>query len=356
MMIPNISDPNISDKEKSQEVGCMKKLPAFMLSLFSILFLWTTGAVCGEIVVYSARNEHLLRPLLGAYRQATGITIKYTTGEAAVLLQRLKAEGKNTPADMLITVDAGNLWHAAQQGILQGIQSEALQKNIPEHLRDPENKWFGLSVRARTIVHSTDRVKVQDLSTYEDLAGGQWKGRLLLRTSKKVYNQSLVAMLIAEYGQKKAEQIIQGWVDNLGAPPFSNDTQVMKAILAGQGDVGLVNTYYFGRLLKKDPGIPLALFWPNQDSGGVHVNVSGAGITTHAKHKPEAVAFLEWMSSEQAQHLFADLNLEYPANPNVPWHPQVASWGRFKQNPINVKNAGAFQAQAIQLMDRAGYR
>ncbi len=257
---------------------------------------------------------------------------------------------------MLITVDAGNLWHAANEGILQPIHSEVLNQNIPSHLKDPNNKWFGLSVRARTIVYSTKRITPEQLSTYEDLADKKWAGRLLLRTSKKVYNQSLVAMLITEHGEKQTEGIVGGWVSNLATAPFSNDTTVMEAIIAGQGDLGIVNTYYFGRLLKKDPQLPLALYWPNQNKGGVHVNVSGAGITTHAKNKQNAVAFLEWLSSEKAQNLFADTNLEYPANSNVTPHKIVSAWGNFKQNPINLANAGKLQAPAIRLMDRVGYK
>ncbi len=325
-----------------------------MVVLFSLVAAAT--GFCDQIVVYSARNEHLIRPLFDAYTAKTGLKIKYFTGKAPVLLQRIKAEGKNTPADMLITVDAGNLWHAARQGALQPIRSQVLEKNIPAHLRDPESRWYGLSVRARTIVYSTARVKPNALATYEDLANPEWKGRLLLRTSKKVYNQSLVAMLISEHGEAEAEKIVRGWVNNLAAPPFSNDTKVMQAILAGQGDVGIVNTYYYGRLLKKDPSIALALFWPNQNSNGVHVNVSGAGVTTYAKHKTEAVALLEWLSTAEAQELFADANMEYPANASVQPDPIVASWGNFKQNPINLSNAGANQAAAIRLMDRAGYR
>jgi iron(III) transport system substrate-binding protein len=307
-------------------------------------------------VVYSARKEHLIRPLFENYTRATGIKIIYITGKAPVLLQRLKAEGKNTPADMLITVDAGNLWHAAREEVLQPVDSSVLQQNIPAHLRDPQNRWFGLSVRARTIVYSTDRVKRQELNTYEELAHPQWKGRLLLRTSKKVYNQSLVAMLITEHGEDETEKIVAGWVKNLAASPFSNDTKVMQAILAGQGDVGIVNTYYFGRLLKKNPELPLALYWPNQQSGGVHVNVSGAGVTANAPHKQAAVDLLEWLSSEKAQSLFAGANMEYPANAGVRPAPAVAAWGDFKANPINLLNAGAYQADAIRLMDRAGYK
>jgi iron(III) transport system substrate-binding protein len=324
--------------------------------VFSLCVSINEFALGQEIVVYSARKEHLIRPLFDAYTKETGVKIKYITGKAPVLMQRIQVEGKNTPADLLLTVDAGNLWHAAQQGLLQTVHSPALETNIPSHLQDPDNKWFGLSVRARTIVYSTDRVNPEQLSTYEDLANPKWKGRLLLRTSKKVYNQSLVAMLISEYGEARSEQIVKGWVNNLAIAPFSSDTKVMQAIIAGQGDVGIVNTYYYGRLVKKNPSTPLALFWPNQNLNGVHVNVSGAGVTVYAKHRVAAIALLEWLSSEKAQNLFADSNFEYPANPRVSSHPTVAAWGEFKHNSINLKNAGAFQADAIRLMDRVGYK
>ena len=313
-------------------------------------------ALCEELVVYSARKEHLIRPLFEAYTKETGVKINYITDKAAVLVQRIKAEGQTTPADLLITVDAGNLWHAAREGILQPIPSKILVDNIPSHLRDPQNRWFGLSVRARTIVYNTQKVAPGELSTYENLAAPGWEGRLSLRTSKKVYNQSLVAMLMSEHGEAKTEEIISGWVKNLAAPPFSSDTKVLEAIAAGQGDVGIVNTYYFGRLLKKKPNLPLAIFWPNQNANGVHVNVSGGGVVAHSKHKEAAIQLLEWLSSEQAQNLYADVNLEYPANPGVNPDPSVAAWGAFKQNPINLDNAGKLQARAIQLMDRAGYR
>jgi iron(III) transport system substrate-binding protein len=331
-------------------------LHSILIILTTFLFIFTATAFCEEIVVYSARKEHLIRPLFNVYTNDTGVKIKYITDKAPVLLQRIKAEGMNTPADLLITVDAGNLWHAAQEGILQPVSSSTLTDNIPFHLRDPENRWFGLSVRARTIVYNPEKIKPQELSSYEDLANPRWKGRLVLRTSKKVYNQSLVAMLITEHGEEKTEEIVKGWVRNLAAPPYSSDTKVLEAIAAGQGDVGIVNTYYFGRLLKKKPNIPLSIFWPNQNATGVHINVSGAGITTYAKHKDATVRFLEWLSSEQAQNLFADSNLEYPANPRVRPHPTVASWGTFKQNPINLDNAGKYQVKAIQLMDKARYR
>ena len=335
----------------------MNKLNRTVISIFFLIGIiaYAGTAFSQELVVYSARKEHLIKPVFDRYTKETGVKIKYITDKAPVLLQRIKAEGKNTPADLLITVDAGNLWHAAKEDVLQPVYSEVLAANIPSHLRDPDNRWFGLSLRARTIVYSTDRVKASELTTYEDLANPDWKDRLVLRTSKKVYNQSLVAMLIKEHGETKTSEIISGWVNNLAAPPFSNDTKTMEAIIAGQGDVGIVNTYYFGRLAKKNPTIPIALYWPNQSTGGVHVNVSGAGIVAASKNKPQAVAFLEWLSTESAQQIFADINMEYPVNPNVPVNPTVASWGSFKQNEINLANAGENQAAAIQLMDRVGY-
>lgn len=329
-------------------------LPAVAALLASVGI--AAPAHADELVVYSARNEQLIKPLFDAYTNKTGTQIKFLTGAEGPLLEKLKAEGPATPADLLITVDAGNLWLAAREGVLARTDSKILASNIPAHLRDPMGYWYGLSVRARTIVYSTERVKPADLSTYEDLGSAKWKGRLCLRTSKKVYNQSLVAMMIASHGEPKVEQIVKSWVANLATDPQPDDTKVMEAIAAGQCDVGIVNTYYYGRLMKKNPAAKLALFWPNQNDRGVHVNVSGAGVTAHARHRAAAVKFLEWLSSEEAQNLFADQNLEYPANPRVKPHPTVAAWGVFKQDTINVAEAGRLQAQAVKLMDRAGYK
>lgn len=335
----------------------MKLSQVLGLGLLSLSLGWVNAA---EVTVYSARNEQLIKPLFDAYTQATGTTVKFITDKEGPLLTRLQSEGANTPADLLITVDAGNLWQAAHAGLLQAVKSPTLETNLPAHLRDPDNRWFGLSVRARTIVYNRNKVKAAELSTYEDLAFPKWKGRLCLRTSKKVYNQSLVAMLIHAHGEAKAESIVKGWVANLAAEPFPDDTKAMEAVAAGICDVTLVNTYYYGRLLDKQPNLPLALYWPNQtvtgDAAGVHVNVSGAGVTQHAKQAAEAIKLLEWLSSAQAQNLYADENLEYPANPKVPAAKAVQSWGEFKQNPLNVSAAGKLQAQAVLLMDRAGYK
>ena len=328
------------------------------LAVFALGILLAVPAVQAneQLVVYSARNEQLIKPLFDAYTRKTGVEIKFITDKEGPLLQRLKAEGPNTPADLLITVDAGNLWQAAEEGLLQAISSRTLQTNVPAHLRDPGNQWFGLSLRARTIVYNTNRVKPSELSTYEDLAGPAWKGRLCLRTSKKVYNQSLTAMMIAEHGEAKTEQTVRGWVANLATDVFPDDTKMMEAVAAGQCDVGIGNTYYYGRLLEKNPALPLALFWPNQKGSGVHVNVSGAGVTKHAKHKQTAVNFLEWLSGDEAQNLFTDMNFESPVNPKVKPVDAVARWGSFRQNPINVTRAGELQVQAVKLMDRAGYK
>lgn len=318
------------------------------------------AAVAEEVVVYSARNEQLIKPLFDAYAKETGVNVKFITDKEGPLMARLKAEGTNTPADMLMTVDAGNLWQAAEEGLLKPVNSKTLAANIPAHLRDPDSEWFGLSVRARTLVYNKNTVKPGELTTYEDLANAKWKNRLCLRTSKKVYNQSLVAMMIYEHGEGKTEDIVEDWVRNLAAPPFPDDTKAMEAVAAGQCDVTLVNTYYFGRLMEKSPTLPLAIFWPNQNlkskDAGVHVNISGAGITKHAKNPAGAIKLLEWLSSEKAQNLYADVNLEYPVNAKVKSDPTVAAWGGFKQNFINVKEAGRLQAKAVKLMDRVGYK
>jgi iron(III) transport system substrate-binding protein len=330
------------------------KLLKLILAL--VLGMAAMGAGAAEVVVYSARNEQLIKPLFDAYTKESGVQVKFITDKEGALLQRLKAEGQNTPADVLLTVDAGNLWEAAREGLLQPVQSKVLSVNVPAHLRDPGNQWFGLSVRARTIFYNPRQVKPAELSTYEDLGNPKWKGRLCLRTSKKVYNQSLVAMLIAEHGEAKTEEIVKSWVANLATDPFPDDTKMLEAVAAGQCDVGIANTYYFGRLMEKKPSLSLAVFWPNQKGGGVHVNVSGAGVTKHAKQGKEAVALLEWLSSTKAQNLFADVNMEYPVNPSVKPDPAVAAWGSFKQNVINVSKAGELQAAAVKLMDRAGYK
>lgn len=315
----------------------------------------TQAAKPAVVTVYSSRKEHLVKPLFDKFTEQTGTEVRYITDKAGPLMARIQAEGETTPADMLITVDAGNLWQASQMGLLQSTDSAILNKNVPEHLRDDNGEWFGLSVRARTIVYATDRVQADELTTYEALADEKWKGRLCLRTSKKVYNQSLVATMIQTQGAEATEEVVKGWVANLATAPYSNDTKTMEAVLAGQCDVAIVNTYYFGRLKKANPDAELALFWPNQEDRGVHINISGAGITKHAKQPEQAKALLEFLSSDEAQRQLAELNQEYPANPMIKPSAEVASWGEFKADAVNVEAAGSLQAEAVKLMDRAAY-
>lgn len=352
---PILSAPHFA--RRSGEDIIRKVLNRYLTVMFCCVTLFGASAShADQVVVYSARIEQLIKPMFDAFSKETGTTVKFITDKEGALLARLKAEGKNTPADVLITADAGNLWEAAREGLLRPVESKTLESNVPAYLRDPGNQWFGLSVRARTIIYNTQKVKPSDLSTYEALADPKWKGRLCLRTSKKVYNQSLVAMMIEEHGELKTEQVVKGWVANLATDPLSDETRAMEFVGAGKCDVTIANTYYYGRLMEKNPALPLAIFWPNQDGAGVHVNISGAGVTRYANNVPGAIRLLEFLSSEKAQNLFADVNMEYPVNPRIKPDPAVAAWGTFKQNTINVNKAGELQAEAVKLMDRAGYR
>jgi iron(III) transport system substrate-binding protein len=307
-----------------------------------------------EVVIYSSRH-YGQEAAFEAFTRATGIEIRLLNGEAGQLFERLKAEGSKTPADVLLTVDAGNLWNAARAGLLAPVRSAELERNIPAHLRDPEHRWVGLTLRARTIVYNPRRVAPAELSTYEALGDPKWKDRLCLRTSSNIYNQSMLAAFIRRHGEPRTEAIVRGWMAN--RPTLINgDTKIIEAIGAGQCDVGIVNSYYLARMLKKDPATPVALFWANQQTTGTHVNVSGAGVTAHAKHHANAVRLLEFLSGLDAQQMFADTSLEFPANPRAEPSAVVKAWGPFKQDELNVAAAGEFQAAATRLADRAGYK
>ncbi len=308
-----------------------------------------------SLVVYSARIEKLIKPMFDAFTAKTRIQVTYFTANAPELFERLKAEGTHTPADILITVDAGNLWMADHAGYLQGFESPIIDKDIPAHLRAKNNAWVGLSVRARPIMYSTERVKPTELSTYEALGDPQWRGRLCLRTSRKVYTQSLVATMIKTVGERRTEEVVRGWMKN-HPHIFNSDTKMLEAIAAGQCDVTIANTYYLARLQASKPNFPVTVFWPNQNGRGVHVNVSGAGVTKYAKHRAAAIRLIEFLSSPGAQHLYADANFEYPANPAVKPNTLIAAWGAYKADEVDVAAAGALQATAVKLLDRVGYK
>lgn len=338
----------------------MQKIkPPFLTPLCTValgVMLMTSVAVADTVTVYSARNEQLIKPLFDTYSKETGTQIQVLTDKEGPLLERLKAEGSKTAADVLITVDAGNLWQASQMGLLQPIKSPTLVTNIPANLRDPKGEWYGLSVRARTMVYNKKTVNPTQLSTYEALAEPQWKGKLCLRTSKKVYNQSLVAAMIATLGEKETERVVRGWVANLATEVFPDDTALIKAVAAGQCEVGIINTYYLARMLEKEPNLPVGLFWANQKTRGVHVNISGAGVTKYAPNAVGGQKLIEWLSAGKAQEIYTDKDFEYPANPRIKPDSIIRQWGPFKMDLVNVSKAGELQGAATRLMDRAGYR
>jgi len=316
---------------------------------------WSGAAPSAEVVVYSARSHYGQEPAFEAFTRKTGIQVKTFGGDAGQLFERLKAEGDKTPADVLISVDAGNLWNAARAGLLGRTDSSEIQANIPGHLRDADGRWTGLTVRARTIMYNTRKVKPDELSTYEALGHPKWRGRLCLRSSSHIYNQSLLATMIKREGEAKTETVVRGWVAS-NPVLINSDTKILEAIAAGQCDVGIANTYYLGRILAKDPGFPVAPFWANQQTTGTHVNISGGGVTAHAKHRAEAIRLIEFLTTPEAQQMFADGNFEYPANPQAGVNPVIARWGKFQQDQTNVAAAGEFQAAATRLADRAAYK
>ncbi|WP_413519851.1 extracellular solute-binding protein [Psychrobacter glacincola] len=315
-----------------------------------------TAADGQTVTIYSSRNEQLIKPLLDRYTEQTGVKIELVTDKTGPLMARLQAEGKNTPADMLLTVDAGNLWQAAEQGLLQPVASSVLEANVPAKYRDPKGMWTGLSLRARTIFYDPSKVSADQLSTYADLADPKWKGKLCLRSSKAVYNQSLVASMMENLGEEKTEAVIRGWVANLATDAFSDDTSMLEAIAAGQCEVGVANSYYYGRILDEKPDFPVKIFWANQETTGTHVNISGAGVITDSDNPDGALKLMEWLSSDEAQGLYASSDKEYPVKEGVDESELLRSWGPFKQDSISVQKFGERQTQAIQMMDKAGYK
>ncbi|MFC6205361.1 MULTISPECIES: extracellular solute-binding protein [Psychrobacter] len=317
----------------------------------------TATAGNGEVVtIYSSRNEQLIKPLLDKYTEESGVKIELVTDKTGPLMARLQAEGKNTPADMLLTVDAGNLWQAAEQGLLQPVTSSVLETNVPAKYRDPKGLWTGLSLRARTIFYDPSKVEASQLSTYADLADPKWKGKLCLRTSNSVYNQSLVASMIENLGEEKTEQVIRGWVANLATDVFSDDTSMLEAVAAGQCEVAVANSYYYGRLFDEKPDFPVQIFWANQDTSGTHVNISGAGVIANSDNPSGALKLMEWLSSDAAQGIYASSDKEFPVKEGVDKSELLKSWGEFKQDSINVQKFGSLQTKAIQMMDKAGYK
>jgi iron(III) transport system substrate-binding protein len=315
----------------------------------------------GEVNLYSARHYDTDQQLYDGFTEETGIEVNLIEGEADQLIERIKAEGANTPADILITVDAGRLHRAEEAGILQPISSELLNERIPANFREPEGRWYGLSKRIRAIVYAKDRVDRSQLSSYEELADPKWQGRVCIRSSTNIYNQSLVASMIETNGIEETEAWAQGVVDNMARPPQGGDTDQILAVAAGECDVAVVNHYYFARLLASDDeadqevASKVGIMFPDQEGRGAHANISGAGIVAAAPHKDNAVKFLEYLTTPQAQAYFAEGNLEYPMVDDVKRDPILAEWGEFKTDDINAATYGENNAEAVKLMDRVGW-
>ena len=328
---------------------------AALLALATLLS--SCGIVAGTsgptVRVYSARTYGSERAY-EKFTDETGIDVEFLNGSDAELRERLQAEGADTKADVYLTVDAANLALATEQGLLRPITSPTLEKAVPGNLRDPQGRWFSLSERARAIVYNKDRVKPSDLSTYAALADSRWRGKLCMRTSTSAYTQSLVASFVAEDGSDGAQRIVDGWMQN-SPQILANDVEILRTIAAGGCDVGITNHYYLARELAKDPKLPVAVAWPNQETTGTHVNVSGAGITTHAKAPAEAQRFLEWIATS-GQSLFVEGNFEFPVNPEVELHPILQSFGTYRRDDLNVGELGQHNAEAVQVLTDAGYR
>mgnify|MGYP001414297671 FL=1 len=328
------------------------------ISICASLFILVSCAYepADELTIFTSRQPQLIEPIVEKFSLETGIKVNFLSGNAQELMERIDVEGDSSPADIFMTVDAGVLWQAAERDIFSSTNSKILDENIPSYLRDPENKWFGLSKRARTIVYSNDQFNDNDFSTYEDLADPKWKGKLCLRTSKKVYNRSLMASMIDAYGFEKAKEVVTGWISNLATEVFSNDTNALKAVSSGQCGLTIVNTYYLARLLDDPQYDNLTLFWANQSDRGVHVNISGAGIVKTSKNKQAATLLLEYLSSEKAQDFYASANKEYPVLDGAMVHASIKDWGKFIEDNINVGKLGSLQKEAVFLAQEVGYK
>ena len=341
----------------------MRKQIIFSLVLTGLFVGATTVQAAGEVNVYSARKEKLIKPLLDRFTKQSGIPVNLVTGKADALLKRLEAEGRNTPADLFVTVDAGRLHRAKAAGVLQPAASQALEAAVPAAYRDPDGYWYGLSLRARPIMYVKGKVKPEELSSYEALADSQWKKRICIRGSGNIYNQSMVASMIAARGEAQAEKWAKGFVANFARPPKGGDRDQIKAAAAGQCDIAIANTYYLARMLKnqKDDAQraaaeKMAVFWPNQADRGAHVNVSGAGITRYAQNRENARRLLEFLVLPDSQAWYAEVNNEYPVSTGVAESSVVRSFGAFKADAVNLSRLGELNAAAVMLMDRAGWK
>src|SRR5690554_4003659 len=342
----------------------MKKsvLHLICIGMLSLAMLSCSGEEEEVVNIYTHRHYAADQELFARFTAQTGIKVNVVNASADELIQKLELEGANSPADILITVDAGRLHRAEEKGLFQPFESEIIERNIPAKFRDPENYWTGLTYRARIIAYSKDRVSPEDLSTYEDLASDKWKGRILTRSSENIYNQSLLASIIAANGTEAAEQWAAAVLGNMARDPKGSDRDQVKAVAGGEGDIAIVNTYYIGLMLndenqeERKAAEQIAIFFPNQADRGTHINISGIGVTKYAPNKENAIRLIEYLSQEEAQSILANMNFEFPINPNVEKVPLHEAWGDFKADDINLSVLGENNSDAVVIFDRVGWK
>lgn len=338
----------------------MRSVSLGSVALTAVLALQTAAAE--EVNVYSSRHYSTDQALYDGFTETTGITVNLIEAEGDALIERMQAEGDASPADVFITADASRLARAVEAGLFQPVQSEALSAAVPENLRHPDGLWFGLSTRVRAIIYARDRVDPAEIATYEDLADSEWQDRICIRSSSNVYNQSLIASLIATDGLEAAESWAEGIVANFARNPQGGDTDQIRAVAAGECDVAVANHYYLARLISSDKAddtevaSAVDIIFPNQDGRGAHANISGAGVAAHAPNEDAAVKFLEYLTMPEAQAYFADGNHEYPIVEGVKLSPVLEEWGDFKTDDIGVDVYGENNADALKVMDRAGWQ
>ena len=314
-----------------------------------------------EITLYTHRHYDTDKAIFEKFSQETGIKVNVVKANADELIQKMESEGDQSPADVLITVDAGRLVRAKNKGLLQAVESEVLQQAIPAHLRDSENHWFGLTKRARIIAYDKNKVKPEELSTYEALTDPEWKGKILIRSSGNIYNQSLLASIIANNGRDEAKLWAAGLVRNLARVPKGNDRDQVKAILAGEGELAIINTYYLGKLLNSEDsteveaGNAVSIFFPDQEGRGTHINVSGIGVAKYAPNRESAVRFIEYLVSKEVQETFAEANYEYPVNPEAAPSALLDSWGAFKEDALPLSRLGEMNKEAVVIFDEVSW-
>ena len=326
-----------------------------------IIVISMISFILADINIYSHRHYDSDKILFKKFTDMSGIKVNVIKGSADQLIQRLQSEGKNSPADILLTVDAGRLVRAKDMGLLEPVSSKILTKNVPEIMRDSENHWFGLSVRARVIAYAKDRIKAHELSTYEDLANPKWRGKIVARSSNNIYNQSLLASLINENGSKKALKWAKSVRKNMARKPRGNDRDQARAVASGVADLAIINTYYLGLLANssdkadREVAEKLNIFFPNQNGRGTHINVSGVAVTKSSKNKKEAIKFIEFLTEDDNQRIFSEANYEYPLDYNNSKSKIHLKWGRFKADSIDLSVLGKNNAEAVKIFDLAGW-